>query len=188
MSRDLSAGWIVESIAKTCRPCKFFEGVFRSQTLRLWSGVGSISWNSQIWQGNGWLREIEGIEETEEIEQQGMKIVLAGVPAAVISLALSEGRQGASGKVWEGFLNAAGAVISTPYLAAEGKFDYCYIKEDIAGALVEIQYETHLLDMERPKEFRYNSRSQQIFFPTDRGFEYVDFLADKKREGAEWLD
>lgn len=179
MARDLTAGWIANATARVCRPVIFFEATFISNTLRLWSGIGETTWNSQIWQGNGWLQEPEFPEETDDIEANGMEIILAGVPGAVVSLALQEGKQGASGKVWFGFLNADGTVVDSPYLVFDGKFDYCDITESVAGSIVKIQYETHLLDMERPKEFRYNPRSQALFFPDDRGFEYVDQLQGK---------
>jgi hypothetical protein len=45
-SRDLAAAQLAMITAAAKRPVLFFEGEFSGGTLRLWSGVGTISWNS----------------------------------------------------------------------------------------------------------------------------------------------
>jgi hypothetical protein len=178
VARGLTANFITEATAVLNRPALFFEAVFISATLRLWSGIGDISWNGQTWLGNGWLGFPSGAEETEEIQASGLQIFLSGVPQAILSLVLQEIKQGASGKLYLGFLNNSGAVISDPYLLFDGLADTGVINESVESANISINYESKLIDFERSREFRYTHESQRFWFPTDRGFEYVSSLQD----------
>lgn len=178
MTRGLTAGFIAEAIASTNRPVLFYEGVFITQTLRIWSGVGDIVWNSVTWLGNGYLGLFAGGNEIQETQATGIEITLSGVPQAILSLILQEINQGASGKLYFGFLNSAGAVIVDPYPLFSGKADSANISEGPTSATVTLAYETPLIDLERPKEFRYTKESQRVFFPTDQGFDYVSVLQD----------
>lgn len=178
MSRGLTGNFVTEATATSNRPAIFFEGAFISSTLRLWSGLGDISWSGQTWLGNGWLGLPSGADETEEVQANGWEITLSGVPLAVISLALQEIKQGATGKLYLGFLNSSGAVISDPYLVAQGLADTATINESAETASVSLTYESKLIDLERAREFRYTHDSQRSLYPTDDGFQYVSSLQD----------
>lgn len=178
MTRNLTAGFITEATANSNRPAIFFEATFISATIRLWTGIGDITWNSLTWLGNGWLGLPSGGDETEELQATGMQILLTGVPQAIISLVLQEIKQGAAGTLYLGFLDSSGAVIADPYPIFIGKADTATINEGIDSASISITYESKMIDFERSKEFRYTLESQRYFFPADTGFRYVSFLQD----------
>lgn len=108
MSRDLTAALLAEITAVSLRPVLFYEGEFTGGTLRLWSGLASISWNSQTWLGAGNLLAISEIEETSEIRAAGVTVALSGLNTSIISAALAQARQGLAGRVWIGGLGRAG--------------------------------------------------------------------------------
>ena len=72
MSRDLDAAQITEVGNSPTRPRHFVELFLTSQTLRMWTGLGTLSWDSdgnmldENFTGVGDLGGISAIEETTE--------------------------------------------------------------------------------------------------------------------------
>ena len=178
MSRNLSAGVISEITSPDLSPFLLFEGVFASGTLRVWSGVGDLSWNSYTWSGVGSLASISSVTETAETSAQGITVSLSGIPSSLVSLFLGDVRQGSAGKVYLGFMNDSNQVISSPYMLFEGRLDVPAMEESGETAVISITYESRLIDLERPRESRYTDEDQQREFSGDLGFEFVPSLQD----------
>lgn len=175
MPRNLTAGFIAEASAASNRPIVLFSGEFASSTLRLWNGYGDLSWDGNTWLGNGWFSGIEGGDETTELEAVDMTVMLSGISSAIVSLLLSDQKQGGLGKLYIGFLNSSGGVIADPYLWWQGGYSHAEISEASDQTMARLVYESVLVDMDRPREGRWTHDSQQDTFPGagDRGFEYV---------------
>jgi hypothetical protein len=166
--------------APSLRPVLFYEGEFANGTLRLWSGIGTKSWNGQSWIGAGNLLGISEISETAEVRAVAFTCSLSGNVGPLIAIALAEARVGKPGKVWLGTLDASGAVTADPYLAFEGRLDVPHIEDAGAGGCtISMRYESHLADLQRARERRWTHEDQQIDYPGDRGFEYVESLVDQ---------
>lgn len=180
MPRELTNDWMTQAEADSCRIVFLFEGIFgdTGTPLRLWDGIGDITWDSKLWLGNGWLHGIGAPVEDSEINASNLEITLAGVPQAVLSLVLGQTRLGSSGKIWWAFMDTDGTLID-PQQQFEGKFDTAEITENPSEPYVKLTYESELIELERPKEFRFNQETQKHFYPTDRGFEYLQGLQDK---------
>lgn len=180
MSRTITAAVVVELASGQVRPAIFFEAQFPSGFLRLWSGLGDITWNGSVWTGAGNLMGIGAIEESADVVATGTTISLSGIPTDLVSLCLSDARQGMPGKVWIGFMTAAMAVIADPILAFAGRLDVPSIMDGAERCEIQITYESRLIDLNRAREWRYTHESQQQFSAGDRGFEYVSALQDKE--------
>jgi hypothetical protein len=165
--------------AGTLRPVIFYEGEFASGTLRLWSGLGSISWNGQSWQGAGNLLSISAVTETADVRAAPMTVMLSGNVSALIATALAEARLGKPGKVWLGATNEAGAIIVDPYLAFSGRLNVPKIEDAGEQCAISITYESRLIDLQRARARRWSDEDQQIDFPGDLGFEYVSGLPEQ---------
>ncbi len=176
MTRALTTALKDRLIASPTTPCYLWSGVFNGIPLYLWSGYGNLSWSGQTWLGNGWLQGFSGGSEQSDLSAQEMLVTLAGVPQDIISLVLTA-NQGASGEFYIGALDTAGAIVVDPYLNFRGKLDVAKIKDDVDSPTVTISYESRLVDLDRPREFRYSTESQKIFYPTDRGFDYCSSAA-----------
>lgn len=178
MSRNLSAGVISEITSADLSPFLLFEGVFASGTLRVWSGVGDLSWNSYTWSGVGSLASVSSVNESSDTSAQGITVSLSGIPSSLVSLFLGDVRQGSAGKVYLGFMNDSNQVISSPYMLFEGRLDVPAMEESGETAVISITYESRLIDLERPRESRYTDEDQQREFSGDLGFEFVPSLQD----------
>lgn len=173
MTRGLSAAFVTALADPVIRPVVFFEGVFPSGTLRLWSGLGEIVWNSVTWTGAGNLLGVSALEETSDVVASGFSVTISGVPVEYVSLCIDNARQGMAGKVWLGLLTEAGAVVADPSLAQAGRLDVPQLKDDEATCTITISYESRLIDLQRPREYRLTDQTQKLLYPGDRGLEYV---------------
>lgn len=178
MRPDLSAAFLAELDSLVKRPAFFYEGEFATSTVRFWTGVGQITWDSKEWTGAGQLAGISAIDESGKLKANGITVSISGVPASLLSLVLQEVRQNKSGKVWLAFLTETNEVVADPALAFTGLLDVPTIQDDGNTLAITIAYENKLRDLERPRELRYTNESQQTLFPGDLGFEYVPSLQE----------
>lgn len=153
MSRGLSAGMLSQVAASNVNPILLFYGEFASGTVRMWSGLGDLSFDSQTWLGAGSLVQVSNVEETSEIKASGVVVTFNGIPADLLSLVLSDVKQGALGKIYLGFLSS-GTVVATPWLIFEGRIDTPIINEEAETCSIAITYESRLIDLSRPRTAR----------------------------------
>lgn len=178
MSRDLTSAVQAELLKMKLRPAIFVEGQFTSGMLRVWSGIGTISWNGQSWTGVGNLGGISPISEGTEPHADGVELSLSGIPSELITKALGECRPNAPVKIWFGFLDESDAVIADPYQSFGGRMDVPSIDEGGETSTIRLRVENRLVDFNRARERRFTHEDQQIDFPGDLGFEYVAGLQE----------
>jgi len=176
MSRTLTndVKTIIEST--NVQPFLLFEGEFITGYLRLWTGYGDLTWNGFTWQGTGYLFDISSVRESSDGTANGVTVSLSGIPSAMLSLVLSDIKQNLPGKIWIGFLD--NGVVSDPILLFEGRLDISAIHEDGETSTVNIDYESRLIDLQRPRENRYTHEEQQARFAGDLGCAFVVSLQE----------
>lgn len=176
MVRTLTVGMEAATLADAVKPVLLVEMMFTSPA-RIWTGIGDIVWNGATWSGVGTLLGVGQIEETREIRATGLDISLSGVPSELISLALAEPYQGKTAKVYIGAFNTAGgALIADPYLAFSGRMDVMTIAERPDSPVINISTESRLIDLERPRERRWDHQDQITDHPGDMFFEFVSSI------------
>lgn len=176
--RGLDATTATAFDAQVVYPALLFEGEFSTGTGRWWSGVGTLSWGGYSWLGMGGLVGISAIDETTSVEARGFTVSFGGQSSETLAIALGACRQGAIGKIWLASLNAAGAVTGTPYLLRRARLDVPSGEDDGENATISVSYEGRLIDLETAREYRYTQESQRLFYPDDKGFEFVPTLQD----------
>lgn len=179
MSRDLTSGMLSEVTAQLMRPCVLFEGEFEGGTVRLWSGLGDLTWSGVVWTGAGNLLGFTAVEETTAVVANGVTVSLSGVPVEFRSAAIDGARQGKPGRLWLGALTEAGALVPSPFGYFTGKLDVPEITFGGETFEITITYESRLIDLTRPREWRYTHEAQQALFPGDPGFEFVTTIQDQ---------
>lgn len=176
--RDITAG-VQTAIEQTeVAPILLFEGLFSSGYVRIWSGYGDLSYGGNVWIGVGLLGSVSAVQETAEVQANGITVSLTGIPSEFISLVLNESEQGKSGKVFIGFMDVNNALIADPYMMFEGKLDIPAIAEEGETSVVSITYESRLINLQRPRESRYTNEEQQHEYPNDLGCEYVPAMKE----------
>lgn len=180
MSRDITAGVQSAISATEVQPIIFFEGSFSSGSVYVWSGYGDLIWDGNTYSGVGTLGSISSVSESSEISAKGITVSMSGIPSDLISLVLSDVRQGAVGKIHLGFLNSSNSLIDDPILMFEGKLDVPSIQEGGDTSTITLSYESRLIDLQRARESRYTNEDQQRAFAGDLGCEFVASLQEKQ--------
>lgn len=179
MARTLTIDMIAEIASGRVSPILLVEMNFVSGFVRVWSGIGDLSWGGYTWGGLGNLGGISPLEETTDFRANGVQLQLSGIPSAYLAIALGEQYQGRSAKIYLGMLDSAGLLIGDPVYLFNGKMDTMRIDEGGETSTISVQVESSAISLKVAKEWRYTHEDQQIEYPGDRGFEYVVGLQDK---------
>jgi len=180
MSRDITPAVAAALNASELQPAIFFEGEFPSGAVRIWTGLGDISWDGKTWTGVGVLLGLGALEETSDVVASGTTVSLSGVPLDLVSLAITQARQGQAGRIWLALLSAERAIIADPVQAFTGRLDVPEIAEDGQSCRITISYESRLIDLGTARNWRYTHESQQVLHPGDRGFAHVTAIQDRE--------
>jgi hypothetical protein len=178
MSRDIPAQLLGNLSDNVVHPFFAIELNFDSGPLRLWTGVGTLTYEGQDYVGTGTLLAISSIEETSEIAVRGATLTLSGVPSEVISLALTSPYQG---RVCNIYFGAKDKTLNTVSLTSvfSGYMDQMNISEGQDTSTIELQVENKLIDLERARVARFTSSYQKSVYPQDLGLDFVESLQDK---------
>lgn len=151
-----------------------------SQYLRLWTGYGSITINSETYTGSGNLLSISPAEETAEIKAQGLQITLSGIPSDILAYALVAEYQNKNLTLYFGVLDeTTNQPSGNPYILFKGLMDVMTINESSESLVISVNAENRLLILERISGLRYTNEDQKRLFPNDVGLEYVGSIQDK---------
>lgn len=200
-TRDISQSTIDSLDEDVLYPFFAVELLFDGdQTLRLWTGYGTLVYQGQEWYGTGSFLQIDSVEETTEIAAKGASITLSGIPQEVLSLALSEPYQGRKANIYFGnFSKGLILLESSDYILFEdgskvilesgstnlsqifsGYMDQMNIEETADTCTVELTLENKLIDLERARVARFTSAYQKSLYPGDLGLDFVESLQDKE--------
>lgn len=184
MTRPLTAAVITELIAKEIHVGLLVELDTSAGAVRVWSGIGNITWSGMTFTGVGELGAISPIRESgAEVRADALTLELSGIPSALISTALTTQYQGRSAQVWLVFFTAAApftaaGIVNDPVLLFKGRMDVMHIDEGPDTATITVTAESRLADLSRPRIRRYTDEDQKELFVGDKGLEFVAGLQD----------
>jgi len=202
MSREVGA---IQSAleASEIQPLFAVQLMLDAQPLYFWTGLGDLTIDGITYVGTGQFLAISEMEETAEIAAKGAVITLSGIPSELLSLAISTPYQGRLCKILFGAINAnkqylkqengdfvlteAGGRIDitdgddTPAINLfTGYIDKMDIDEGPETSTIAMSIESRLIDLERPRIFRFSDQNQKTRYPIDKGLEFVEDLQDKQ--------
>ena len=175
MSRDLTTTTLDAIDDNVVYPFFAVELLFDGDnTIRMWTGQGTLTIGVDEYIGLGNLLDISAIEETAELAVKGATLTLSGVPSDLLSLALSEPYQGRVCNIYFGVMGelAANQIFS-------GYMDQMNISDGGETSTIELMVENRLIDLERARVARFTSGYQKSLYPDDLGLDFVEDLQDK---------
>lgn len=179
MTRNLTTAMANGISAAVVRPILLLELEF-SATAYLWTGIGTLSWNGQNWLGLGHLLELSAVEETDSIEARGIEIKYSGALPEQIQTALAELKTSRKGIIRLALDDGEGGIIATPKIIFRGRLNVGIIDDSNPEApVIGLQYESELIDLERPREWRYTDEHQKLLYSGDESLRYIASYADK---------
>lgn len=184
------------------QPAYLAELYFDSDTLRIWSGVGTLSWNGKDFIGGGNLVAISDIEENQGLEARGIVATLGGVPSNLVGTALAENARGRPFRLYLAVVDSRGKVLvedgdnvltedgglvlvenellDNPYRIFSGLMDTMDIVDTGELSTISVTVESIMIVGQRNKVSRYTNEEQKKRFPSDRGLEFINQLQDKE--------
>jgi hypothetical protein len=187
MSRDLSDSMLAAVAAQNVAPAFICTMDFASGFLRVWSGVGDLVWNGQLYIGAGIYGGVSEIEETKKASANGLQLSLTGIPSAMVALALTENYRGRRVYLWLALFDpVTGNMLADPTRVFAGRMDTMKIADNGSVSTVTMTCESRLIDLERARERRYTHEDQQALFPGDKGLANVAALQNKEVFWGRW--
>jgi hypothetical protein len=181
MARDITSGFQSAIIASDVVLAMFVSAEFTEGTINMWSGYGPVTWNSLDFTGVGDFGGISEIEETQNVQANGVVFTLSGIPSSLVSTALTYNYSGRPIKLWLAPLSVTtGIAIPNPYMSFEGRMDTMTINEGAQTATISLTAESNLVDMMRANSGRYTNEDQQERYAGDLGLEYVAGLQGRE--------
>lgn len=154
---------------------------FDSGTLRLWTGPGTLDWNSESWSGaGGHIAAIDLPIETAEVKASGGSITFAGLDPAILALSDTEPYHGRPVQVYFGAKASDGTIVVDPDLAYEGTMDTMAESDDGETATITLAIESRSAAAERPANRRLTPEDQARDYAGDLGFDFVAALQDRE--------
>jgi len=176
VDRVLTAGMLAAIAAGTIRPAYLIEIETATGTDNIWTGTGSLSWDSKTWLGLGEIIGISEIPETSGINAVGITITLSGVDPTSLTEAVDDIVPFKPVKMWLALFDANYAIVVDPYLAFSGRTDSVKIVESGKGTTVAVNCENRLIELNRTRERRFTQEDQILEYPDDKGFEFVNAI------------
>jgi hypothetical protein len=189
MPRTLSPGVLAQVQAGQLRPAFFLEIAFLTETVWLWSGLGSNTPPGpaygpttfpygQTFLGMGWLGQIRAVPAVTDVIAQNVTLVLSGIPTELVTDAINAVRQNSIATLWLAVLDGSNNVIGDPVQIFAGSLDVPTLVEGAETSTLSITAENPLIDLNRSPQRRFTDIDQQTDFPGDTGFFQVQLLQD----------
>lgn len=181
--RDASSLVLAEINASRSRPFHLFEGVWPSGTVYLTDAAQDITWNGNTYlAGLGQFLHFDAVEETVEMEANGVQLGLSGVSREMIALLETQDFINRPLRIYKGFFDTSQQVISNPILLFDGLMDSAEFSENPEDGTAEIGIPalSHWVDFERTSGRMTNDNQQKQLFENDRGLEFVASLATQQ--------
>lgn len=178
MARTMSSAMLAAIQSASTRPAIFLEATFVTGTVYLWTGIGTIAWNSHSWIGIGTFGGITAIEEGANVQARGITLTTSGFDPVWLAHVKDEFQLGAPVIVRLGFFDEAPALITDPVIAWAGKMDQPVIDVGAATAIISIACENRLVLTNVPCQRRFTNDDQQLDYPGDNGMSFVNGMQE----------
>ena len=176
MSRDLTPTTVTAIGQPEVFPFFAVELLFDgANTIRMWTGQGTLTIGGEDYIGLGNLLDISAIEETAEMAVKGATLTLSGLSSEILSLALSEPYQG---RVCNIYFGVMGELVANQIFS--GYMDQMNIDDGGETSTIELKVENRLIDLERARVARYTQYYQKSIYPDDNGLDFVEDLQTRK--------
>ena len=180
-----------ERLAESYQSGIFFslKATFDSDTIRMWSGYEDISLPTgpsnanETYLGSGNLIRMSEINETREIQSDGINIQLAYITPEIMTIATTENYQNRPIEIRMGFLDGKNKdSVAGTMIIFKGRMTNITINDDPTNPTIEVQAENRMVDLTRPSNFRYTNESQKFLSgnTNDTFMRFVKSIQDKE--------
>lgn len=180
MARSLSAQMQAVATADVVRPFLLIDLDFDAPTgtVRLWTGHGDITFNSNTYAGAGDVLSIDKFSESIDLEESGITLNLTGLNPTIVEYARDKEYQGRTATVRFGALDGSGNIISDPIIVFQGFMDTMSITDAGESANISLTIESKMIALDRVKVRRYTPEDLKLDYPSDKGLDFVPSMQE----------
>lgn len=181
MTRPIDAAILTAIQQGHTRLRYFAEFEFDGGTTRIWTGLGTITAQSQTWYGAGSLASVEGLEEGDELSPFALKLGLSRLDSAFSGMALSEQYHNRPMTLYVSAVGDDGDLVADPVAWFAGEIiDVEATVGSPDGEVVVVTCENELARLDRTPGLKYTNTQQQLDYSGDLGLEYVTQVVDHR--------
>tara|TARA_B100000214_G_scaffold361558_1_gene325091 strand:+ start:1146 stop:1712 length:567 start_codon:yes stop_codon:yes gene_type:complete len=161
------------------------SAAFPDGTVRVWGGVGDLTFGGNTYSGVGEFLSVESITETVDGSATGVALTLSGIPTDVRSPILDQSYQGKEAEVFLGVFNLESrAVLADPVTLFKGHMDTDVVRENGTTSTIVLRVENRIVDLLRPREYRYTLEGQRALrgVSSDDGLEFMPAMQETQIE------
>ena len=157
----------------------FVQMQFISETVYIWTGIGSITWNGHTWSGVGSFLGIEdAIEDGSNVLARGVTLRLSGIDSTLLSEFEADYQLFNPVTIYFAILSG-GSPISSPVNAWTGRMGQPTFTIGAETSIITIACETRMVDMDVAVDRRRTNDDQTQLVPGDLAFNFVAGLQEK---------
>ncbi len=174
MSRTVPSALLTALSQPEVQPYYAVELDFDTAPLRLWTGYGDRTIGVDTYTGSGNLLSVSGLDEVNDLSAKNITLTLSGIPASLISIALTEPYQRREVKVYFGTADT-----SSPIEVFSGVMNTMSIEDAGETGTIVLDVESKLIRLERASNRRYTHENHIARHSGDTFFSFVADLQDK---------
>jgi hypothetical protein len=177
MPRAIDSSMLGGLLSNAIDPAFLVDLTFTNGPAHVWSGRGDLVWNGATYTGVGSLGAIGDVVEGTDVRADGTTIALSGIDSALMNDCLADIQIGAPATIWFALISA-GAVLGAPYPLFVGVVDKPTIQIGPDTIAISLALESRMAMLQRPTARRYTAADQNVRYPDDSAFNWVEILND----------
>ncbi|MDW5417751.1 hypothetical protein R6242_14365 [Iodobacter sp. CM08] len=172
--RNLTAGTLAEMDAPQQRHIHLLDIALDGQTISITDDFTDVVIGLKTYTATGHLLQFDHDGDADGMQINALTVTLSGVDQSMIASALQYDFLGRRLTLLRTYFDENG-VIQAPFMLFDGRCDGPAIEEspDDGSCTVQVKASSHFVDFERVRSRLTNLESQQQWFPSDKGFEFV---------------
>jgi hypothetical protein len=141
--------------------------------VRLWSGVGPITWNSQTWLGAGEYGTIDKIADSAEKADIGVELTLNYLDDATRNEVNANDPVGRDASIYLAVIDPANKTVTDAYELFAGFIDEVVIEDAGETGKIIVRLASELARMRRSTYYSLSHAHQQQLFTGDLGLQFA---------------
>lgn len=177
MPRNATSDYLLALSEGYLDPCIFIEIYFASGPIRICTAYQAKILNGFTYTGVGSALNVSTIEDGASVQARGVTVTLSGIDPTLLPATMSEFQVGLNATIYLGLFGGEGlGLVNDTVVAWSGRTDQPTVSVDEKTATISLNLESILMDMNVPVPYRYTNQDQQLFFPGDLGFSWVNAI------------
>ena len=177
--RNLPSAMVTAITSNYVRPIFMAILTFRSTTQYVWSGAGNLVYGGNTYLGIGSLGKIGDVSEGTDVKAYGTTVQLSGIDPVLLGESLTDVQIGAPATIYVAFVDGNCNILGTPYPLFVGTMDKPTVQVAPDTISITISLENQLWNLQRAGQRRYTAADQNLYYPDDSAFNWVEILNDQ---------